>query len=799
MADRLEHLPLPPPEREPHRVVYGGDSTERRLPARVPADHARDLTAQVDTLEGELQQLAAGRRPEDSRGFLIAARFVEDSDPSAGSLSDKRSGTALVDFNEEEQRALVYAPTPKLKSLRSKIRQYADPEKVSEKTGLPRNAPLIAPLEEMKPATLVDLSDGWLRNDTVEDGTWVELWVGGGQLADAETRERRHRALMEFFEEHNLGPEALPGGALRGFAATEHDIYVVELTAGALLDLPARLPEVFRIGPPQRAVVPHMLDLQADGFQIPEVEVPDNDLTTVALLDTGVAEQHPLIEPALLAPGVSAVVGEESAEDSAGHGTRMAGLALYNNLAFSLTQGGAVSPRCRLQNVRLLVGQGGPGPQPMLERTEDGVLEAERIAVPRRVFNLALGAETEAPGGSTPWSIAVDKLAFGAGTGRLFCVAAGNVPFEGPPVPADYFEANLSAGLTSPAEAMNAITIGAITDLTTIDPPAGGRSPLAAAGQLSPCSRCDVGGRRPMKPDVVFEGGNFSADTVSSRSDKAMQLLTTSREHAIGPWLTTAAKTSAATAQAAGFTAEIWQANPDRRSQTIRGLLVHSARWTPAMETQFPDKRDRVRAVGYGEPAAEAARWSDYGRPTVIFEGQIHPLRRLRNGREMHFHDLPLPDEALAEIDDGEVELSVTLSYFAEPNETRGVRYACAGLRWRMQRPLESPDAFRKRINRLERAEGEQFSSEAGDLDWDIGSQRRERGTVQSDRARLSARELMGTRAIAVWPVQGWWEDRKIEGDPPLRYSLIITIDVGDQEVDLYTPILNAISIRTEV
>jgi hypothetical protein len=57
----------------------------------------------------------------------------------------------------------------------------------------------------------------------------------------------------------------------------------------------------------------------------------------------------------------------------------------------------------------------------------------------------------------------------------------------------------------------------------------------------------------------------------------------------------------------------------------------------------------------------------------------------------------------------------------------------------------------------------------------------------------------MGARAIAVWPVQGWWEDRKIEGDPPLRYSLIITIDVGDQDVDLYTPILNAISIRTEV
>lgn len=794
----LQHLPLPPPEPEPHRVVYGGGS-DRRLPARVPAAHASNLTAQVEAVEGELQQLAAGPRPEDSRGFLVAARFAEDSDPNAGSLSDKRSETALVDFNEDERRALVYAPSPKLKSLRSKIRQYADPEKVSEKTGLPRNAALVAPLEEMKAATLVDLSDGWLRNDTVEDGTWVELWMGGGRLADTETRERRHRALQEFVNEHGLGPSASPSGTLRAFTATEHDIYVVELSAAALRALPARLPEVFRIGPPQRALVPHMLDLQTEGFEMPEVEEPDEDLTTVALLDTGVAEQHPLIYPAVLAPGVSALVGEESAEDEAGHGTRMAGLALYHDLAGSLAQGGAVSPRCRVQNVRILKGQGGPGPQPMLERTEDGVLEAEQVPVPRRVFSLSIGAETEAPGGSTPWSIAVDKLAFAGGSGRLFCVAAGNTPFQGLPAPADYFEGNLSAGLTSPAEAINAITIGAITDLTTIESPSAGRSPLAGAGELSPCSRCDVGGRRPTKPDVVFEGGNFSSDTNSCRPDKAMQLLTTSHEHAIGPWLATAAMTSAATARAAGFTAEIWQANPHRRPQTIRGLVVHSARWTPAMEHQFPDKGDRLRAVGHGSPTAETARWSDYGRPTVIFEGQLHPLRRLGNGREMHFHKLPLPDEVLDELDDAEVELSITLSYFAEPNETRGVRYTSAGLRWGMQRPLEPVDDFRKRINRLERAEGEQFRSDAEDLDWDVGYQRRGRGTVQSDRARLSARELMGARAIAVWPVQGWWEDRKVEGDPALPYSLIITIDAGEQEVDLYTPILNEISIRTEV
>ena len=165
----------------------------------------------------------------------------------------------------------------------------------------------------------------------------------------------------------------------------------------------------------------------------------------------------------------------------------------------------------------------------------------------------------------------------------------------------------------------------------------------------------------------------------------------------------------------------------------------------------------------------------------------------------MHFHELPMPDEALESLGDDEIELSVTLAYFAQPNETRGVRYMSAGLRWEMQRPLEPLSEFRKRINKLERAEDEKFKSDAERIPWDLGRDTRGRGTVQSDRARLSPSQLLGSRAIAVWPVQGWWHDRKIDGDPALRYSLIITIDAGEQEVDLYTPILSEISIRTEI
>src|SRR5215207_6166566 len=148
MPDNLAHLPLPPPEPEPH-VVVGGRDSERRLPQRDQKAHAQQLRAQVVGLEEELARLGAEVRPDSSQGFLYSATFADETDPRVGSLSNKPAGSAVVDYNPLENRALVYTPRPKLGDLRSKIRQYADPEKVSETTGLPRNAALLAPLESL--------------------------------------------------------------------------------------------------------------------------------------------------------------------------------------------------------------------------------------------------------------------------------------------------------------------------------------------------------------------------------------------------------------------------------------------------------------------------------------------------------------------------------------------------------------------------------------------------------------------------------------------------------------------------
>ena len=117
---------------------------------------------------------------------------------------------------------------------------------------------------------------------------------------------------------------------------------------------------------------------------------------------------------------------------------------------------------------------------------------------------------------------------------------------------------------------------GAFTEkVDIVDPAFAGYVPIAPAGELSPRSRTSVLWDRqwPVKPDVVFEGGNLAHDGASpGNSIDDLQLLTTyhrpDHRH-----FTTLGDTSAATALAAGMAGSILAARPKlwrRRRQEQR-------------------------------------------------------------------------------------------------------------------------------------------------------------------------------------------------------------------------------------
>jgi len=269
--------------------------------------------------------------------------------------------------------------------------------------------------------------------------------------------------------------------------------------------------------------------------------------------------------------------------------------------------------------------------------------------------------------------------------------------------------------------------------------------------------------------------------------------------------------TSCATALASYMAARILSEKPKYWPETIRALIVHSAEWTPVIQKHFfkastqVQKRSLLRRYGYGVPSLERALKSANNDLTLIIEDEVKPLvlegNDIKTGN-MNFHNLPWPTEKLQELGEAEVKLEVTLSYFIEPNPgERGWgkkhRYASYGLRFDVKRPEETNNDFKSRINQAAREEEDNLQIRTGDTNWFLGANLRTHGSIHSDVWTGSAVDLAARGMLGVYPVGGWWkEEKELERwDQIARYSLIITIQVPEVDVDIYTPVSNIISI----
>lgn len=146
----------------------------------------------------------------------------------------------------------------------------------------------------------------------------------------------------------------------------------------------------------------------------------------------------------------------------------------------------------------------------------------------------------------------------------------------------------------------------------------------------------------------------------------------------------------------------------------------------------------------------------------------------------MKLFRMPAPETVLLAEPQAQVELRVTLSYFAEPSTFRTRVEHGLDLKWDMQGPQETDPEFLERINDLLRerdATGKKVKkTRKPSFPWTIGINRRSRGTVQSDRWAGEASILAGAKLIAVYPVLGWWDRRDDMQLKELPFSLIVSI-----------------------
>ncbi|MGC9418813.1 MAG: hypothetical protein ACP5EN_07555 [Rhodovulum sp.] len=165
----------------------------------------------------------------------------------------------------------------------------------------------------------------------------------------------------------------------------------------------------------------------------------------------------------------------------------------------------------------------------------------------------------------------------------------------------------------------------------------------------------------------------------------------------------------------------------------------------------------------------------------------------------MKFFQLPWPREELRRLGATEVTLRVALSTFVEPNPSEAARgdkyrYASHNLRFKLNKADESEVQFRARINRL--ADDPDAVQVDGNDGWTFGVNRRDVGSLHIDEIRCSASDLARRNLLAVHPIRGWWKSKSVQDvdQKAARFALVVELDAGDVEADLYTEVETAIA-----
>ena len=532
----------------------------------------------------------------------------------------------------------------------------------------------------------------------------------------------------------------------------------------------------------------------------------------VRLLDTGVNNRHALLEntvPDSRLYTYNPSWGTDDTERSGGHGTAMAALVLYGDLTDAIPQKSNIDIYHGIESFKVKI----PNPDPA-DKTKPifGDIYKKACSISKtdrhnpRVFCLTVTNDGFAYyGRPSAHSSALDQIAFGKDEETELIIVSGGTLNHNKVV--EYPDKNFLDSIHDPAQAYNVITVGSYTCKDKLTD--GTNIPVTPYGGMSPNNSTSATWENqwPNKPDIVLEGGNLASDGIDMLQRDELKPLSIDSEYPRYLFLPFDG-TCSASAFAAKFAAELRTQYPNFWPETIRGLIIHSADWTPAMIagkdfSSQGDKQALIRSVGYGVPNLEKALYSGNNSLTLIAENSITPYKKEKSVikyNEYHLYKLPWPKDVLEkEIGEKDARVTVTLSYFIDPNpgERRYVNdfsYHSHELDFNLIKPSESLSEFERRISSATAKENED-KPDLKSEDWFLRERIRSKGSVKKDYLDTTGIGLARRYYLAVYPKNGWYKTRKALEmyNETVRYSLIVSIETRKTDVDIYTPIENLI------
>ena len=684
------------------------------------------------------------------KNCLLAFDGFEDGRSHDFKFMSSKLEKIIIDGIEHLQyRACVHLNTKGISKFLKKIEDYLDESK-NTPLGNPRNQKLINNVEIIRQATLESF---WQEREIdfpeYHTEVWWEIWL------------RRDNYIEDVNEDLETINQLLESNLLvaeRRLVFPEHIVRMVKSTAEQLSSTLLYSDKLAELRKPKEAADFFTSLNNEDASDWVEdlksriINRTSEESVIICLLDTGVNRGHPLLEEFLPERNMDSIKPEWGTADTHrfGHGTEMAGISLYGDLTEILQDNTTIEIYHFLESVKLIHPNNPHHPELYGAVTMEAVSRAITLNNQNiRVYSMAITSNDGRDyGRPSSWSSSVDNICFGesgiSNDKSVFCISGGNVLINNE---SEYPNNNFISSIHDPAQAFNALTVGSYTIKTFIDQiqfPGG--IPLANSGGMSPSNSTSISWENiwAIKPEIVLEGGNLGISNNGLISPDSLRVLTTGKNFRTES-LVGSGDTSAASALASKFASQLLTEYQSLWPETIKALMIHSAEWTNEMlgnnnlsDLSKSQKISLLRTVGYGVPNYQRAHKSASNSLTLISQETITPYRldgSVVKTNDMHFFELPWPTEVLTSLFDNEVTLTITLSYFIQPNPgaklySKSYSYQSHGLRFKMINSGETIEHFKERVNREGREEdGGSYGGES----WLIGSQVRNKGSIHKD------------------------------------------------------------------
>lgn len=429
------------------------------------------------------------------------------------------------------------------------------------------------------------------------------------------------------------------------------------------------LREVARIDRPPKikletALNADIKDLKIDG------KPPDN-ATGILLVDSGILSSHPLLENAVgdeiaIATRNNKKVSEDDPYDDIGHGTQVAGIALYGDINECI-ENKVFKPEIWIFSAKVMFkDEFGNSTYDDEELLEHQLYDAVNRIVSNypncKVINISLGDSAKRMHqNSRQFNLAslVDELSKKLDV--IFVISTGNNDFDGSYKYPDYLldESTDRAKLIDPATSALALTVGGLSNKLI---------PNLLLEKFmeypSPITRVGPGLRGMIKPELVENSGRGFGEesdvmTINPNWISEARLFTL------------VAGTSFSAAKISNYIARIANKYPNGTMNLIKALLLSST----SIPLERPERLkeisqyssdkaaiDILKIYGYGKPNIEDSLTSKNNRVILIRENKIKL-------NQFHVYPFYLPKEFVEEK--GKRSISVTLVYNPPINKNR--------------------------------------------------------------------------------------------------------------------------------